>query len=173
MCASWEIEHQNLGFSQMIYQGGVEGQILCFLLILVPMWFLWDNLWSVFPYIMGPFTGCSSQDGKGQHHLPFENVCKESVITQSQLSCICFQITHLTQIGNLRHWGIAYRRCNVNHQELKSLYEPYCTKSSKFVFLCMIMGLVKLFFTTGSEVKACWLLNLWYAKTILLWRMLC
>ena len=40
--ATWEIELQNLGFTQMTSQGGVEGQNI--LLILTLMCFLWNNL---------------------------------------------------------------------------------------------------------------------------------
>ena len=49
--ATWEIEPQNLGFTQMTFQGGVEGQNI--LLILAPICFLWNNLWPVCRYITG------------------------------------------------------------------------------------------------------------------------
>ena len=49
---TWEIEPQNLGFTQMTSQGGVEGQKI--LLILAPMCFLWNNFWSVCHYTTRP-----------------------------------------------------------------------------------------------------------------------
>ena len=39
------------------------------LLILAPICFLWNNLWSVCRYITGPISGCSSQDGASQQHM--------------------------------------------------------------------------------------------------------
>ena len=67
MYVTWEIEPQNLGFTQMTSQWGVEGQTI--LLILASMCFSWYNLWSVCRYITGPINGCSSQDGTSQQHL--------------------------------------------------------------------------------------------------------
>ena len=65
--ATWETEPKHLGFTQMTFQGVVEGQNI--LLILSPICLLWNNLWSVCRYIIGPVSGCSSQDGTSQQHL--------------------------------------------------------------------------------------------------------
>ena len=56
----------------MTSQWGVKCQNI--LLILESMSFLWNNLWSVCHYIMGPFSGW------------FEHVYQESVITNSHFS---------------------------------------------------------------------------------------
>ena len=58
---------KNLGFTNMTSQRGVESQNI--LLILAPICFLWNKLWSVCRYITGPISGCSSQDGTSQQHL--------------------------------------------------------------------------------------------------------
>ena len=67
MYTIWEIETQNLWFTRMPSQGEVGGQ-RC-LLVLAFMCFLWNNLWSVSRYIMGPFSGWWRQGGNGQHYL--------------------------------------------------------------------------------------------------------
>ena len=59
--ATSETEPKTLGFTKMTFQGVVEVQNI--LLILAPICFLWNNLWSVCRNITGPITGCSSQDG--------------------------------------------------------------------------------------------------------------
>ena len=64
--ATCKIEPQNLGFTQMTSQGGVEDQNI--LLILAPICFLWNNQWSVCRYITGPMSGCSGQDGTSQQN---------------------------------------------------------------------------------------------------------
>ena len=40
-----------------------------FLLVLALMCFLWNNLWPVSRYIIGPFSGWWRQGGNGQHYL--------------------------------------------------------------------------------------------------------
>ena len=52
----WEIETPNLWFTQMASQcWGGGGKIFCLYNILAPVCFLWNNLWSVWRYVMGPF----------------------------------------------------------------------------------------------------------------------
>ena len=67
MYTTWEIETQNLGFTQMASQGGEGGQND--LLILALMCFLWNNLWSVCLYIIGSFGGWWRLGGKDQRYL--------------------------------------------------------------------------------------------------------
>ena len=44
-------------------------EVKIFLLVLALMWFLWNNLWSVSRYTMGPFSGWWRHSGNGQHYL--------------------------------------------------------------------------------------------------------
>ena len=72
---TWEIEKPNLWFTQMAYQAGVGSQNI--LLILAPMCFLWNNLWSVCCYRMG--CGCCRLGWACMiQPLPFQNVGQES-----------------------------------------------------------------------------------------------
>ena len=59
------------------------------------MCFLWNNLWSVCRYVMGPFSGWWKLGGSGLWYLtaPFEEVYQKSVITDSHFSWNCFQMT--------------------------------------------------------------------------------
>ena len=93
VCATWEIEPQNLGFTQMISLGGVEGQNI--LLILAPIWFLWNNLWSVCRYITGPISDCSSQWSPIHISHGF-----------------AFKLHILQKSDNLLYYEIVFRRCD-------------------------------------------------------------
>ena len=44
-------------------------EVKWFLLVSALMCFLWNNLWSVSHYMMGPFNGWWRQGGNGQHYL--------------------------------------------------------------------------------------------------------
>ena len=67
MYTIWEIITPNLWFTQMPCRGEVG--VKRFLLVLALMCFLWNNLWSVSRYIIGPFSGWCRQGGNGQHYL--------------------------------------------------------------------------------------------------------
>ena len=85
-----------------------DWEVKGFLLVSTPMFFFWNNLWSVSRYIMGLFIGWCSRMGRTSQYLilPFENVGQELVITDSHFSWICFQITHFTQIWQYCSLGI-------------------------------------------------------------------
>ena len=95
MYRAWEIKIQNLWLTQMASQGGVWGQK-----IFACLCFLWNNLWSVSRYIMGPFSGWWRLEGRTN---PVSNPpiwkCRSGIGDRRfPFSWICFQITHLTQI---------------------------------------------------------------------------
>ena len=93
----------------MASQGGVGGQNI--LLILAPMCFLWNNLWSVCRYIMGPFSGWRSLYGKGKPpHLKKYVRNRWSPIHISHRFTSKLHILHKSD--NIVHWVFAYRRCD-------------------------------------------------------------
>ena len=109
MHQTWEIETQNLGFTQMASHGGVEGQNI--LLILAPVCFLWINLWSVCLYVMGPFSGWWRQGGKGKPpHLKMDVRNRCSPIHSSNRFTFKLHILHNSD--NIAYWVFAYRRCD-------------------------------------------------------------
>ena len=126
MYTTWEMDKQNLGFTQMASQGGEGGQNI--LLILAPMCFLWNNLWSVCCCIMGPFSSWWRLNGKSQWYLtiPFEKVGNKLVITDSyfHLNYTFASKLHIwQQSSSIFPWAIACRRCDKpgNIQFMKSL----------------------------------------------------
>ena len=107
MYTIWEIETPNLWFTRCLPKE--KWEVKRFLLVLVLMCFLWNNRWSVSRYIMGPFSGWWRQGGNGQHYLAaaiWIYVGQESVITDSNFSWICFQITRFIQICQYCSFGI-------------------------------------------------------------------
>ena len=56
----------------MVYTDGFprrSGRLNLLLILMAPMCFVWNSLWSVCRHITGPINGCSSQDGTDQQHL--------------------------------------------------------------------------------------------------------
>ena len=78
-----------------------------FLLVLAPIGFLWNNLWSVGRYIMGSLSGRWRQGGNDQQ-------CLAALIWKYRsgfgdhrfiFSEICFHITHFTQMWQILPFG--------------------------------------------------------------------
>ena len=113
MYTIWETETQNIWFTQMPSQGEVGGQI--FLLVLAFMGFLWNNLWSVSRYIMGPFSGWWRQDGNGQHYLAAPIWKYRSGTGDHRFKFFLDLLpnyTFYTNLSILFIWVSAYRRCD-------------------------------------------------------------
>ena len=113
----------------MTSQGGVEGQNI--LLVLAPICFLWNNLWSVCRFITGPISGCSSQNGTSQQHLtaPIRK-CMSGIDDHrfTFLMDLLSNYTFYTNLTNLLHYEIVYKRCDKpDSVQFTKSWENYAT----------------------------------------------
>ena len=106
MYTIWEIETQNLWFTQMPFQGEMGGQKIFACLSAYGLFcrITWGQLvviWWGHSVADGDWVGMT----RGIWPLPFESVGQESVITESHFPGIYFQITHFTQIWQILSTG--------------------------------------------------------------------
>ena len=110
MYTIWEIETQNLWLTQMPSQG--EWQIERFLFVLAPIGFLWNNLWSVSRYVMGPLSGRWRQSGNDQQCLAAPIWKYRSGFGDHRFNFFIDlrpNYTFYTNLTNIVHWVVAYR----------------------------------------------------------------
>ena len=110
MYTIWEIETQNLWFTQMPSQRvmGVER----FLLVLAHIGFLWNKLWSVSRYIMGPLSGRWRLCGNDQQCLAAPIWKYRSGFGDHRFTFfidLLLNYTFYTNLTNIVHWVVVYR----------------------------------------------------------------
>ena len=108
-----------------------ECEVKRYLLVFAPICFLWNNLWSVSRYIMGPFSGWwrlvgrtipvsnppiwKCRSGIGDHRFPF-------------FMDLLPNYTFYTNLTFFVHWTFAYRRCdNRDNVQFMKSWENYAT----------------------------------------------
>ena len=110
MYTTWEIETQNLWFTQMPFQGKMAGRNI----FACPNTYrlLWNNLWSVSRYIMSPFSGRWRLGGTDQQCLAASISKYRSGIGDHRFTFFIDLLpnyTFYTNLTNIVHWVIAYR----------------------------------------------------------------
>ena len=110
MYTIWEIETQNLWLTQMPSQGEMADRKIFVCLSTYRL--LWNNLWSVSRYVMGPLSGRWRQSGNDQQCLAAPIWKYRSGFGDHRFT---FSIdlrpnyTFYTNLTNIVHWVVAYR----------------------------------------------------------------
>ena len=110
MYTIWEIETQHLWLKQMPSQGEMADRKILF--ILAPIGFLWNNLWSVSRYVMGPLSGRWRQSGNDQQCLAAPIWKYRSGFGDHRFTFFIDlrpNYTFYTNLTNIVHWVVAYR----------------------------------------------------------------
>ena len=87
-------------------------QIEIFLFVLASTGFLWNNLWSVSRYVMGPLSGRWRQKGNDQQCLTAPIWKYRSVFGDHRFTFFIDlrpNYTFYTNLTNIVHWVVAYR----------------------------------------------------------------
>ena len=96
------------------------------------MGFLWNNLWSVCPYIMGLFSGWWTPGGNDQQYLAAPIWKCMSGIGDHRSTCFMDLLpnyTFYTNLPNIVHWVVAWRkRGTLDNVKFRKNWEKY-TKS--------------------------------------------
>ena len=82
------------------------------MLVLTPMGFLWNNLWSVSRYVMGPLSGRWRQGGNDQQCLAAPIWKYRSGFGDHRFNFFIDLLpnyTFHTNLTNVVHWAVAYR----------------------------------------------------------------
>ena len=85
-----------------------------FLLVLVPIGFLWNNLWSVSRYIMGSFSGWWRLGGDDLQYLAAPVwKCRSGFGDHRFIFFIDLfpNYTFYTNLTNIVHWVVVWRKC--------------------------------------------------------------
>ena len=110
MYTIWEIETQNLWLTQMPSQWEMADRKIFVCLSTYRL--LWNNLWSVSRYVMGPLSGRWRQSGNDQQCLAAPIWKYRSGFGDHRFT---FSIdlrpnyTFYTNLTNIVHWVVAYR----------------------------------------------------------------
>ena len=111
MYTIWEIETQNLWLTQMPSQ--VEMADRKIFVCLSTSWLLWNYLWSVSRYVMGPLSGRWRQSGNDQQCLAAPVWKYRSGFGDHRFTFFIDlrpnYYTFYTNLTNTVHWVVAYR----------------------------------------------------------------
>ena len=110
MYTIWEIETQNYGLHRCLPKE--KWQIERFLFLLASIGFLWNNLWSVSRYVMGPLSGRWRQSGNDQQCLAAPIWKYRSGFGDHRFTFFIDlrpNYTFYTNLTNIVHWVVAYR----------------------------------------------------------------
>ena len=111
MYTIWEIETQNLWLTQMPSQGEMADRNI-FVCLSLSTGFLWNNLWSVSRYVMGPLSGRWRQKGNDQQCLTAPIWKYRSGFGDHRFTFFIDlrqNYTFYTNLTNIVHWVVAYR----------------------------------------------------------------
>ena len=110
MYTIWEIETQNLWLTQMPSQGEMADRKIFVCLSTYRL--LWNNLWSVSRYVMGPLSGRWRQSGNDQQCLAAPIWKYRSGFGDHRFTFFIDlrpNCTFYTNLTNIVHWVVAYR----------------------------------------------------------------
>ena len=110
MYTIWEIETQNLWLTQMPSQGEMADRKIFVCLSTYRL--LWNNLWSVSRYVMGPLSGRWRQSGNDQQCLAAPIWKYRSGFGDHRFTFFIDlrpNYTFYTNLTNIVHWVVAYR----------------------------------------------------------------
>ena len=110
MYTTWEIETQNLWLTQMPSQGEMADRKIFVCLSTYRL--LWNNLWSVSRYVMGPLSGRWRQSGNDQQCLAAPIWKYRSGFGDHRFTFFIDlrpNYTFYTNLTNIVHWVVAYR----------------------------------------------------------------
>ena len=106
----WEIETQNLWLTQMPSQGEMADRKIFVCLSTYRL--LWNNLWSVSRYVMGPLSGRWRQSGNDQQCLAAPIWKYRSGFGDHWFTFFIDlrpNYTFYTDLTNIVHWVVAYK----------------------------------------------------------------
>ena len=106
-----EMETQNLWLTQMPSQGEMADRKI-FVCLSTYIGFLWNNLWSVSRYVMGPLSGRWKQNGNDQQCLAAPIWKYRSGFGDHRFNFFIAlrpNYTFYTNLTNIVHWVVAYR----------------------------------------------------------------
>ena len=110
MYTIWEIETQNLWLTQKPSQGEMADRNIFVSLSIYRL--LWNNLWSVSRYVMGPLSGRWRQSGNDQQCLAAPIWKYRSGFGDHRFTFFIDlrpNYTFYTNLTNIVHWVVAYR----------------------------------------------------------------
>ena len=110
MYTTWEIETQNLWLTQMPSQGEMADRKIFVCLSTYRL--LWNNLWSVSRYVMGPLSGRWRQSRNDQQCLAAPIWKYRSGFGDHRFTFFIDlrpNYTFYTNLTNIVHWVVAYR----------------------------------------------------------------
>ena len=111
---------------QMTSQWGVDGQII--MLILAPMCFSWNNLWSVCLYITELWLLEAGWEGIAISNRPYLNMYVRYLWSPVHISHgLAFKLHILHKSDNIPHWVIVYRCTKPDSVQFMRNWEKYAT----------------------------------------------